>query len=139
MMSTPAGRSLPIALVVEDEALLRILAVEVVEEAGFTAIEARDADEAVVLLESRTDITLLFTDINMPGSMDGLKLAHAVRDRWPPIKILVVSGNQRLQSSDLPTDSCFVGKPYQASALVDELRSMFSSPESRASQSNAGE
>ena len=62
MMSTPAGRSLPIALVVEDEALLRILAVEVVEEAGFTAIEARDADEAVVLLESRTDITLLFTD-----------------------------------------------------------------------------
>jgi CheY-like chemotaxis protein len=139
MMSTPAGRSLPIALVVEDEALLRILAVEVVEEAGFTAIEARDADEAVVLLESRTDITLLFTDINMPGSMDGLKLAHAVRDRWPPIKILVVSGNQRLQSSDLPTDSCFVEKPYQASALVDELRSMFSSPESRASQSNAGE
>jgi CheY-like chemotaxis protein len=139
MMSTPAGRSLPIALVVEDEALLRILAVEVVEEAGFTAIEARDADEAVVLLESRTDITLLFTDINMPGSMDGLKLAHAVRDRWPPIKILVVSGNQRLQSSDLPTDSCFVGKPYQASALVDELRSMFSSRESRASQSNAGE
>jgi CheY-like chemotaxis protein len=139
MMSTPAGRSLPIALVVEDEALLRILAVEVVEEAGFTAIEARDADEAVVLLESRTDITLLFTDINMPGSMDGLKRAHAVRDRWPPIKILVVSGNQRLQSSDLPTDSCFVGKPYQASALVDELRSMFSSPESRASQSNAGE
>jgi CheY-like chemotaxis protein len=139
MMSTPAGRSLPIALVVEDEALLRILAVEVVEEAGFTAIEARDADEAVVLLESRTDITLLFTDINMPGSMDGLKLAHAVRDRWPPIKILVVSGNQRLQSSDLPTDSCFVEKPYQASALVDELRSMFSSRESRASQSNAGE
>ena len=139
MMSTPAGRSLPIALVVEDEALLRILAVEVVEEAGFTAIEARDADEAVVLLESRTDITLLFTDINMPGSMDGLKLAHAVRDRWPPIKILVVSGNQRLHSSDLPTDSCFVEKPYQASALVDELRSMFSSCESRASQSNAGE
>ena len=139
MMSTPAGRSLPIALVVEDEALLRILAVEVVEEAGFTAIEARDADEAVVLLESRTDITLLFTDINMPGSMDGLNLAHAVRDRWPPIKILVVSGNQRLQSSDLPTDSCFVEKPYQASALVDELRSMFSSRESRASQSNAGE
>ena len=127
MMSTPAGRSLPIALVVEDEALLRILAVEVVEEAGFTAIEARDADEAVVLLESRTDITLLFTDINMPGSMDGLKLAHAVRDRWPPIKILVVSGKQRLQSSDLPSNSCFVGKPYQASALVEELQSMVGS------------
>jgi CheY-like chemotaxis protein len=115
-------------LVVEDEPLLRMLAVEVVEEAGFIAIEARDADEAVMLLESRTDITLLFTDINMPGSMDGLKLAHAVRDRWPPIKILVVSGKQQLRSSDLPSNSCFVGKPYQASALVEELRSLVGSP-----------
>ena len=104
-----------------------MLAVEVVEEAGFVAIEARDADEAVVLLESRADITLLFTDINMPGSMDGLKLAHAVRDRWPPIKILVVSGKQQLQSFDLPSNSCFVGKPYQAAALVQELRSMIGS------------
>ena len=128
MMNTPADKSLPIVLVVEDDALLRIIAVEVVEEAGFTAIEARDADEAVVLLESRTDITLLFTDINMPGSMDGLKLAHAVRNRWPPIKILVVSGNERLQFSNLPSNSCFFGKPYRASALVDELRSMVGSP-----------
>lgn len=128
MMNTPADKSLPIVLVVEDDALLRIIAVEVVEEAGFTAIEARDADEAVVLLESRTDITLLFTDINMPGSMDGLKLAHAVRHRWPPIKILVVSGKERLQSSDLPSNSCFVGKPYRASAMVDELRLMVGSP-----------
>jgi CheY-like chemotaxis protein len=127
-MSTPAGKALLVVLVVEDEPLLRMLAVEVVEEAGFLAIEARDADEALVLLESRTDIILLFTDINMPGSMDGLKLAHAVRHRWPPIKILVVSGKQRIQSSDLPSNSCFVGKPYQASALVDELRSMVGSP-----------
>jgi CheY-like chemotaxis protein len=126
-MSTPAGKSRPVVLVVEDEPLLRMLVVELVEEAGFTAIEARDADEAVVLLESRTDITLLFTDINMPGSMDGLKLAHAVRNRWPPIKILVVSGQQRLQSSDLPSNSCFVEKPYQASALVEELRSLVGS------------
>lgn len=129
-MSTPAGKSLPVVLVVEDQALLRILAVEVVEEAGFTAIEARDADEAVVLLESRTDITLLFTDINMPGSMDGLQLAHAVRDRWPPIKILLVSGQQRLQPSDLPLNSCLVGKPYQPSALVEELRSLMGSCQS---------
>jgi len=126
-MSTPARKSRPVVLVVEDDPLLRMLAVEIVQEAAFTAIEARDADEAVVLLESRTDITLLFTDINMPGSMDGLKLAHAVRDRWPPIKILVVSGKQPFQSSDLPSNSCFVGKPYQASALVAELRSMVGS------------
>jgi CheY-like chemotaxis protein len=122
-----ASSALPVVLVVEDEPLLRMLAVEVVKEAGFIAIEARDADEAVILLESRTDIALLFTDINMPGSMDGLKLAHAVRDRWPPIKILVVSGKQQLQSSDLLSNSCFVGKPYQASALVEELRSMVGS------------
>ena len=127
-MSTAAAKVLPVVLVVEDEPLLRMLAVEVVEEAGFLAIKARDADEAVELLESRTDIILLFTDINMPGSMDGLKLAHAVRDRWPPIKILLVSGQQRLQSSDLPSNSCFVGKPYQATAMVDELRSMVGSP-----------
>jgi CheY-like chemotaxis protein len=129
MTGIPAGKSLPVVLVVEDEPLLRMLAVEVVEEAGFLAIEAGDADEAVILLESRTDITLLFTDINMPGSMDGLKLAHAVRDRWPPIKILVVSGKQPLQPSDLPSNSCFVVKPYQASALVDEIRSMVNAGE----------
>jgi two-component system, response regulator PdtaR len=127
-LSTPSGKP-PVVLVVEDEPLLRLLAVEVVEEAGFIAIEARDADEAVVLLESRRDITLLFTDINMPGSMDGLKLAHAVRDRWPPIKILVVSGKHRLQPSDLPSNSWFVGKPYQAAALVEELRSLVGSPQ----------
>ncbi len=68
-MSTPAGKALRVVLVVEDDPLLRMLAIEVVEEAGFVAIEARDADEAVILLESRTDITLLFTDINMPASM----------------------------------------------------------------------
>ena len=67
-----ASKALPVVLVVEDDPLLRMLAVEVVEEAGCIAIEARDADEAVILLESRTDIALLFTDINMPGSMDGL-------------------------------------------------------------------
>ena len=127
MMSTPAGKSLPVALVVEDDALLRMLAVEVVEEAGFLAIEARDADEAVAVLEYRADIILLFTDLNMPGSMDGLKLAHTVRDRWPPIKILLVSGEQRLQPSDLPLNSCFVEKPYQALALVEELRSLIGS------------
>ncbi|MDN3272980.1 response regulator [Frankia sp. RB7] len=127
MMSTLAGKSRPVVLVVEDDPLLRMLAVEVVEEAGFKAIEAGDADEAVALLESRTDIALVFTDINMPGSMDGLKLAHAVRNRWPPIKILVVSGKQPLQSSDLPSNSFFVSKPYQASALVEELRSIIAS------------
>jgi CheY-like chemotaxis protein len=82
-------------------------AVDVVEDAGFTAIEAKDADEAIAILEKRSDITLLFTDIQMPGSMDGLKLAHAVRDRWPPIKIVVVSGQTALTQNDLPANSRF--------------------------------
>lgn len=111
-------------LVVEDEPLLRMMAVEVVEEAGFVALEAGNADEAVALLESRSDIALLFTDINMPGSMDGLKLAHAVRGRWPPIKILLVSGQVQLQPSQLPSSSRFVGKPYRPAAMVEELRSL---------------
>jgi CheY-like chemotaxis protein len=127
-MAGSPSRSLSVVLIVEDEPLLRMLAVEVVEEAGFVALEAADADEAVALLESRSDIALLFTDINMPGSMDGLKLAHAVRDRWPPVKILVVSGQVRPQQADLPLNSCFVGKPYRKAAMVKELRSLISSP-----------
>jgi two-component system, response regulator PdtaR len=113
---------------VEDDPLLRMLAVDLIGDAGFVALEAGDADEAVSLLESRPDISLLFTDIDMPGSMDGLKLAHAVRDRWPPIKILVVSGQARLQSCDLPSNSCFVGKPYQTATIIQELRSLMGSP-----------
>src|SRR5438445_12768244 len=84
-----------VVLVVEDEMLLRMRAVDMVEDAGFTSVEAVDADEAVAILESRSDIALLFTDIQMPGSMDGLVLAHAVHDRWPPIQILLVSGQFR--------------------------------------------
>ena len=127
-MGSPAGKSPWIVLIVGDEPLLRMLAAEVVEEAGFIALEARDADEAVILLESHPDISLLFTDINMPGSMDGLKLAHAVRDRWPLVKILLVSGQVQPQPSELPSNSFFVRKPYQASTLVEELRAMVSSP-----------
>ena len=82
MASGPNG-SPPNVLVVEDEMMLRIRAVDIVEDAGFTAIEAVNADEALSILESRSDISLLFSDIQMPVSMDGLKLAHAVHDRWP--------------------------------------------------------
>ena len=104
-----------------------MLAVEVVEEAGFVALEVADADAAVSLLESRSDIYLVFTDINMPGTMDGLKLAYAVRDRWPAVKILVVSGQMRPRPADLPLNARFVEKPYRAEAMVDELRSLVGS------------
>lgn len=111
-------------LVVEDEAILRLHALDIVEEAGFTAIEAKNADEAIAILESRSDIALLFTDINMPGSMDGLKLAHAVRNRWPPIKIVVVSGHVQVDQNALPSDSRFFGKPFEAEKMIGELRAL---------------
>jgi CheY-like chemotaxis protein len=107
-------------LIVDDDPLLKLLTVDIVEAAGFVALQADNADEAVAVLEARSDIALLLTDINMPGSMDGLKLAHAVRHRWPPIKIIVVSG--RAQDCDLPTDSRFLPKPYHTEKLISEIR-----------------
>ena len=119
------GPSVPRAiLIVEDDQLLKFLTVDIVEGAGFVALEASSADEAVAILESRSDIVLLLTDINMPGSMDGLKLAHAVRNRWPPIKIIVVSARERLSVEDLPTDSRFFAKPYTSETIISEIRSL---------------
>ncbi|MDP3075419.1 response regulator [Bradyrhizobium sp.] len=113
-----------VVLVVEDEMLLRMRAVDMVEDAGFTCVEAVDADQALAILESRSDIALLFTDIQMPGQMDGLGLAHAVHDRWPPIKIILVSGQLKLTKTDIPADSHFFGKPLAAAAMIAEIRTM---------------
>ena len=112
----------PTILIVEDDQLLRLLTVDIVEEAGFMALQADNADEAVAILEARSDIALLLTDINMPGSMDGLKLAHAVRNRWPPIKIIVVSS--RVPDCALPTHSRFFVKPYHGEELISEIISL---------------
>src|SRR6202158_3049734 len=98
-----------VVLVVEDEMLLRMRAVDMVEDAGYTPLEAMDADEAVTILESRSDIALICTDIQMPGSMDGLGLAHAVHERWPSIKIIVVSGQLNPLKPDLPPYSRLLG------------------------------
>jgi len=106
MSRDPSGTS-PIVLVVEDEMLLRMRAVDMVEDAGYVSLEAVDADGALVILQSRSDIALLFTDVQMPGSMNGLELAHAVHKRWPPIKIILASGQLKLSSGDIPQDSRF--------------------------------
>ena len=111
-------------LVVEDEMVLRLRAVDIVEDAGFTAVEAVNADEALAILESRSDISLLFSDIQMPGSMDGLKLAHAVHERWPAIKIILVSGQVKLSDIDKPADSRFFGKPLAMKQMIAELQEM---------------
>jgi len=113
-----------VVLVVEDDMLLRMRAVDMVEDAGYISVEAVDADQAVTILESRSDIALLFTDIQMPGSMDGLGLAHSVHARWPPIKIILVSGQLKLASIDIPANSRFFGKPLEAKVMIAQIQSM---------------
>ena len=114
----------PVVLVVEDEPLTRLDTVDTLEAAGFQALEANNADEAIRILEGRNDIRLVFTDIDMPGSMDGLKLARAVRDRWPPIKIVVTSGQLIPSEADLPAGGRFLSKPYDSTRVVDTLWEM---------------
>jgi two-component sensor histidine kinase/ActR/RegA family two-component response regulator len=122
LMNQPAAP--PKVLVVEDEILLRMRAVDIVEDAGFTPIEAVNADEALAILESRSDIVLLFTDIQMPGSMDGLKLAQAVHQRWPSIKIILVSGKLTLTEAEKPIHSRFFGKPLEVKQMIAEMQDM---------------
>lgn len=114
----------PNVLVVEDEMILRMRAVDIVEDAGFCPIEAVNADEAILILESRSDISLLFTDIQMPGSIDGLKLAHAVHERWPSIKIILVSGQVKPSEAERPENSRFFGKPLGVDQMIAELQAM---------------
>jgi two-component sensor histidine kinase/DNA-binding response OmpR family regulator len=123
-MAPGVTAALPNVLVVEDEMVLRMRAVDIVEDAGFTPIEAVNADDALAILESRSDIELLFTDIQMPGSIDGLKLAHAVHERWPLIKIMIVSGQLKLTDADKPLDSRFFGKPLDVKHMVAQMQDM---------------
>ena len=114
----------PVVLVVDDEILIRGNAAEMIAEAGFEVVEAGNADEAIAVLEARPDIHVVFTDIQMAGSMDGLKLAHFVRGRWPPIKIIATSGNPGFRDGDLPEGGIFLPKPYsydRVSSLLREL------------------
>src|ERR1700721_2189757 len=97
----------PVILIGDDETLIRLAAVQIAEDEGFDVVEAANADEAIEILEGRDDIRVIFTDIHMPGSMDGLKLARAVRDRWPPIKIIVKSGHEYPSEDDLPEGARF--------------------------------
>jgi two-component system, response regulator PdtaR len=118
-----SGSKQAVILVVEDEALIRMHAVELIEEA-FEVVEAASADEAIAILEARLDITVVFTDIQMPGSMDGLKLAAAVRDRWPPIKIVATSGHVKIGPGDLPQGSRFLQKPYTPVEIMQTFREL---------------
>jgi CheY-like chemotaxis protein len=110
-------------LVVEDDEVLRMCAAEVVADAGFSPVEAANADEAFAILENRSDIALLFTDIQMPG----LDLARAVHDRWPAIKIILVSGRVELSERERPVNSRFFQKPFAMKQMIEGLQEMISS------------
>lgn len=118
------SRGGPVILIVEDEFLLRLDSAETIGNAGFEVVLAANADEAIAILKSRPDIRVVFTDIQMPGSMDGLKLARFVRDRWPPIKIIATSGRVVAGDDDLPAGSLFLPKPYRGAELVAALRGL---------------
>ncbi|QDM24118.1 response regulator [Tardiphaga sp. vice154] len=113
-------------LVVEDEIVIRMDVVEMLDAAGFDILEAANADEAIQMLERNSDIRLVFTDIDMPGSIDGLKLAATVRDRWPPIRIIATSGHFKVRAGDLPADARFIAKPYQAAQIISAVRELTS-------------
>ncbi len=111
-------------LVIEDDAMIRMLTAEYIEDAGSEVLEAANADDAVRILESPDDVRTIFTDINMPGSMDGLMLTHAIRDRWSTIQIIVTSGRTQLDERQLPVGTRFFVKPYNPEHLVEALRDL---------------
>jgi two-component system, response regulator PdtaR len=111
-------------LVVEDEPLIRLAAVELAEAQGFAVIEAQSADQAIAILENHPCIHIIFTDIHMAGSMDGLQLAAYARDRWPPIKFLIVSGEHSPEPEHMPAGALFFAKPYDGSTIGRALSTL---------------
>jgi len=111
-------------IVVEDETIVRMDIAMSLEDEGFIVLEASNADEAIGLLNAHAEIRLMFTDIDMPGSMDGLKLAEAVRDRWPPVKIIIASGHRQLRDDLLPIKGKFFSKPYDHARIISAIREM---------------
>ena len=114
----------PLVLIVEDEPLVRIVAASMLQDAGFDTLEAASADHALRVLEGRPDVCVLFSDVQLPGVMDGLHLAAAVHDRWPSIKLLLTSGGVNVGNDEIPHDGRFLPKPYDASQIVGAVRAM---------------
>lgn len=108
-------------LVVEDEVLVRMNIVEALKQRGFVVVEAENATRAIDLLIQQPDVQVMFTDIDMPGGVDGVKLAAMVRDRWPPISIVYTSGHRKMADLQLPLESQFFAKPYNTDRVAATL------------------
>ena len=114
----------PVVLVVEDDSVQRLLVVDVVEDAGFDAIIAMGADDAVAILGDRSDVRVVLTDIDMPNGVDGMRMANFIRNRWPPIGLIIVSGKRSLQPDELPARGVFFSKPYRPEQVAETLQQM---------------
>ncbi|MFE1598765.1 response regulator [Methylobacterium sp. ID0610] len=130
-------RTPPTVLIVEDDGLVRLMAADMLEDAGFAVLEATNADEALAILERRGDIGTLFTDVDMPGSMNGFALAQRVAERWPRIRLVITSGRFSPDPSDGPDHGRFVAKPYRAASVLQAIESAVE-PRRRASGRDAG-
>ena len=111
-------------VLVEDQTLVRMFMADFLDEAGFKVFEAVGADEALTVLEARPDVQAVVTDIEMPGSMNGIELTHVIRDRWPGIGVIVTSGRQRPGPDDLPDEVVFLAKPYLPDTVITVIRQM---------------
>jgi CheY-like chemotaxis protein len=125
---TQPNTPMPLVLVVDDEALLRWHAADLLESAGYRVVEAADASTALHILESRSDVRLLFTDVQMPGAQNGLDLAKEVHERWPNVLLLVTSGGMQIADADLPDHGRFVAKPYHESELLHKVDGLIAKP-----------
>ena len=124
-MNRPLPLVRVVVLLAEDEALVRMFAADLLDEAGFRVIEAVHADEALLLLQARPDVQVLVTDVEMTGgSIDGFALARQVSRRWPQIAIIVVSGRQTPCPGDLPRGVEFIAKPYRPTALLQAIQAL---------------
>ncbi|WP_206239809.1 response regulator [Novosphingobium terrae] len=113
-------------LVVEDEPMIRMNGVDLLEDQGYQVLEAASADEAITLLEQAPDVRLLFSDIDMPGSMNGVELAELVHRRWPGIRLLLTSGQRQVSGEDMPEDGRFLAKPYSQGDVIDQVKDLLS-------------
>jgi two-component system, response regulator PdtaR len=129
-MNKPLHRN-PVILVVDDEDLLRQMVAEALASEGFVVLEAANAMEALGQLELRHDVQLLFTDIQMPGNLDGLGLVELVHERWPHVLLIVTSGQVRPGFDALPYDARFVPKPFNESEMLRQVNDLLSNPSSK--------
>jgi DNA-binding NtrC family response regulator len=127
-MNTSASTPPAVVLLVEDEPLVRLLGADVLSHAGYVVIEAENAAEAIKMLETTSNVSLLFTDVNMPGVLDGLDLAKVVHARWPAIRLLIVSGRDQPRMVELPSDGRFLQKPYDMQDMLGQVRKLLTPP-----------